>query len=122
MINHWCTTEGKDLKESFIAEMLNAQTEIRFASKAADIIRDRQPAFSYSDEWDENDVCHIREFNKNIECGIELYCTLKSLYSKAYDDIDMVEQAIKVAADNISDTMLVKFGWDQKGSEVNNGK
>lgn len=111
MVNHWCSTKGKSLQDSFIAEMLNAQITIDFSRKVVEIIRKRQPKFSHMDEWDPNEVLRIREFNKDIECGVNLFVTLKNLYKKEFNDIEAVESAIKATADIMSDTMLVKFGW-----------
>ena len=111
MVSHWCSTEGKSLKDSFIAEMLNAQIAIDFSRKAADIIRKRYPRLSDSDSWDPNDVEQIRFFNKDMECGVNMYITLKDLYQKEFNDFDKVEALIKATASIASDDMLVKFGW-----------
>ena len=111
MVSHWCSTEGKSLKDSFVAEMINAKIAIDFSLKASDIIRKKYPRLSDRESWDSNDVEQIRHFNNDMECGVNMYVTLKGLYQKEFNDFDEVEARIKATASIASDDMLVKFGW-----------
>ena len=109
MIGALLDLEGKSLKGKFLAEMANAKAEVLFYSKAADIIRNRQPRDM--EEWDPNELCTLKEFNKTVEIGVNVYCTLKRIYVTEFDDIEDTEKVVEIAADALSEVMLDKYGW-----------
>lgn len=119
MLTHYIDIEDKNLQESIIALMLNAQVNLEFDGKVSDIIRDRQMALNgvHHKDWDQGEVLRIKEFNKNIEIGVTVYETLKRLYKKGFSNFDALEDTLKESAKEAANYALIKYGWI-KESEV----
>ena len=114
MIDALLDLEGRSLKGKFLAEMANAKAWVMFYSKAAAIVRNRQPKGTGMEDWDPNEVCTIKEFNKNVEVGVNVYCTLKRIYVTEFDDIENAEEAVEIAAEALSEVMLDEYGWKKE--------
>ena len=112
MIGSLLDLDGRSLKGKFLAEMANAKADALFYSKAADIIRNKQPR--NMEEWDPNELCTLKEFNKNVEIGINVYSVLKRIYVTEFDDIEDTKEAVEIAADALSEVMLDKYGWKKE--------
>ena len=119
MLTHYIDIEDKNLQESFIALMLEAQVNLEFSSKVSHIISDKQMALHgiKSEDWDQGEILRIKEFNKNIEIGVTVYTTLERLYKKAFSNFDFLEGTLKESAKEAANYQLVKYGWI-KESEV----
>ena len=103
------------LKNKLILKMVSEMTEFYFAMKAIDILVKRNPDY----KLDPNASCQIDGLLETERAAHNAYWALREIYISEFDDIEITDEVIEIAAKSYAEEALIARGWEKEIKDGN---